>query len=386
MNQSITIAFIDVSKQRQLYTSSPDKTISIGSSSASSIQQLHPFVGARHCLVRFSSSYKRWIIEDLGSPKGTYLNSERVSKARVLSNNDRIRLGIDGPILSVGINPENQSNLTPILQQQPISSAHSAASNHSYTSKKFPLRKVLSFLFSIAAIGAFVADLDGINTFIKKLSNTNQTPGSANSNTATSLCSGTEFTAESLYQKVKPSVVFIEADTGFGSGVIIHTSGANRSSILTNSHVVGDSNQVKISYSDGQTSVGTVERRAEGSNMSDDLALITTPRTGLLAVNFSSQLAVGQNVFVVGNPALGKESNISLRWSFTKGIVSNLEPENIPGIFQTDAGINPGNSGGPLFNSQGCVVGLAVATPSDRTVQQVGFAITAKSIKAFTGQ
>ena len=67
----------------------------------------------------------------------------------------------------------------------------------------------------------------------------------------------------------------------------------------------------------------------------------------------------------------------------TSGIVSNIDPFEEDGIFQTDAGINPGNSGGPIFNSKGCVVGIAVAVPSDRTVQQVGFAISSTAINRF---
>jgi len=379
MNESITIAFIDTSKQRQLYTSTPDYTISIGSNSASTIQQLHPFVGERHSLVRFSSSYKRWIIEDQGSPKGTYLNGERVSKARVLSNNDRIRLGRDGPILSVGLQTQSISSPSKSSQSNNLSFPASVPTSSSQaTSATHALPVALSFLVAIGVtIGVLVFRSQTTALAPPEGTDSPQPPDQSSRNA----CSGTLFEADELYDKLLPTVVLITTSSGTGSGVVIESSSGG-SKILTNQHVVAGHSSVTLSFPSSKSYQGSIVKAGGDQYLKDDLAVVQTSHSGLSVASISTELKIGQNVFVVGSPGLGDNASIS-QWSLTKGIVSNINPAGEPGIFQTDAAINPGNSGGPVFNEQGCVVGLAVAVPSDRTIQQVGFAITSESINAF---
>lgn len=102
IQQPITIAYINSSRKRQLYTASLGETVSIGRASSSTILQIHPCASELHCRIRFSKSVSQWVVEDCGSSTGTYLNNEKIAKARVLNNNDRVRLGSNGPILSVG--------------------------------------------------------------------------------------------------------------------------------------------------------------------------------------------------------------------------------------------------------------------------------------------
>ena len=118
-------------------------------------------------------------------------------------------------------------------------------------------------------------------------------------------------------------------------------------------------------------------------SLNRDIAILRINRPNLKILALSVNHSVGEPVYVLGNPGMGNGSNEILPWTLTKGIVSNDEPDGITGIFQTDAGINHGNSGGPVFNQSGCVIGIAVAVPSDRTVQQVGFVISAQSILQF---
>ena len=379
MSQSITIAFIDASKQRQLCTVSPDKIITIGKNASSVIQQLHPFVVDLHCKVRFSTSFNCWIVEDQGSSKGTYLNGDRISKARALSNNDKLRLGSDGPILSVGLQlktistPHQVSNQKACIYPPTVSTSSQKASTESYA---IPI--ILTFIFAIGGVAAFAFVRSQSVAFDQKKPADPQ----IESKPVKTICSDFSFDASELYNMVKESVVLIETPSGTGSGVLVSSSnGIAR--VLTNAHVVEGHQEVSLHFLNLSSSTGTIVKSASQDRLSDDLALINTPLDGLSVAKISTLLSIGDNVFVIGSPSLGEGTDVVLGWSLTKGIVSNLGLDGDQGVFQTDAGINPGNSGGPIFNSKGCVVGLAVAVPSDRTVQQVGFAISARSINKF---
>lgn len=378
MSQSITIAFIDSSKQRQLYTALSDKVIKIGSNPSSIIQQLHPFVVDHHCQVRFSNSFKRWIIEDQGSSRGTYLNGDRISKARALSNNDRIRLGSDGPILSVGLQIDSPS----VPAQVP---AHKAANNQPAVSTSSPKEtKESSAIPVFVCIFLAIGGLTAFALFRNQSDVVEQKPAETQieANPVKTICSDSNFDASELYNMVIDSVVLIQTPTSTGSGVVI-SSFNGVSSILTNAHVVEGHQEVTLNFLNHPPSTGTVSKLGSQNQLSDDLALLTTSLGGFSVAKISPLLSIGENVFVIGSPSLGEGTDALSGWSLTKGIVSNIDPAGEKGIFQTDAGINSGNSGGPIFNSKGCVIGIAVAVPSDRTVQQVGFAISAEAVNQF---
>jgi len=379
MQQSITIAYIDIARKRHLYTPLAAEIVSIGRLTSSTIQQIHPSVSETHCCIRFSQSVSHWIVEDRGSSSGTYLNNEKIIKARILSNNDRLRLGSNGPILSVGL----QSLCTATSSEDVLVSPRSSPSPPSPLSvlQRHPTFNYisLSLLLTLLAAVAF-AFLRGFQQRTHTVSNSSQSELA--SSPAPDICSGLPFETEELYNRIKPTVVQITTPSGTGSGVVI-ASGPDESSILTNHHVVEGYDRVTLLYPQSISSSGTVVKLGGQAHLKDDLALVTTSRANLKYAKVSTQLSVGQTVFVLGSPGLGGDTGAVLQWSLTKGIISNLDPAGEPGIFQTDAGINPGNSGGPVFNSQGCLVGLAVAVPSDRTIQQVGFGITSESINSF---
>ncbi|MEO6885120.1 MAG: trypsin-like peptidase domain-containing protein [Jatrophihabitantaceae bacterium] len=178
--------------------------------------------------------------------------------------------------------------------------------------------------------------------------------------------------------KIGPSVVTInvnsksEQDTG--SGVIIRPDGY----ILTNNHVIANATAgaatgaaagtMSVTLADGRVSTATVI----GTDVSDDLAVIKVPLTGLSPATFasSSALVVGQTVVAVGAP-------LGLSDTVTSGIVSNTarpvqtgDTSSNQAVFnavQTDAAINPGNSGGPLVNLDGNVVGINAAIATDQS-------------------
>jgi serine protease Do len=155
-----------------------------------------------------------------------------------------------------------------------------------------------------------------------------------------------------------------------GSGVIVSSKGY----ILTNSHVVANAKDIKISLSDGRDLVATLV----GTDPKSDLAVLKlkSPVPGLKPIPFgdSDKLRLGDVVLAIGNP-------FGVGQAVTMGIVSakgraNMGIVDYEDFIQTDAAINPGNSGGALINLRGELVGINTAILS-RTggYQGIGFAI-----------
>ena len=161
--------------------------------------------------------------------------------------------------------------------------------------------------------------------------------------------------------------------TNAGAGVII--DGAN-GYIVTNSHVVRQSQKVQILFYSGEEQVGQVL----GTDEETDLAVIKVDASKPLpsvALGDSSRLKVGQFVVAIGNP-------YGLHDTFSFGVISGLNRENVnisryEDFIQTDASINPGNSGGPLLNIKGEVIGINTAIIN--YAQSIGFAIPANIVK-----
>ena len=84
-------------------------------------------------------------------------------------------------------------------------------------------------------------------------------------------------------------------------------------------------------------------------------------------------LKIGEEIMAVGHP-------FGLKFSFTKGIVSNpnIVKNNLEFI-QHDAALNPGNSGGPLVNESGEIVG--VNTFSIVEGDSIGFSLPIRYVK-----
>jgi len=151
----------------------------------------------------------------------------------------------------------------------------------------------------------------------------------------------------------KVSVVGRHRSTG--SGVIVDSSGY----ILTNAHVVANTQRIRVSVTDGDGRRGAawVDAKLVGQDEETDLALLKVEREGLAALPFgnSDRLKQGQMVVALGNP-------MGLNNSMTMGVLSSsarqLREEDPMTYLQTDAPINPGNSGGPLVDLDGRLIGI----------------------------
>ena len=168
-----------------------------------------------------------------------------------------------------------------------------------------------------------------------------------------------------------------------GSGFIVSSDGY----ILTNNHLVGEAEDIKVKLRDGQD----FKAKVIGTDPGTDVAVIKIDANDLhyLALADSDVLEVGEWVIAIGNP-------FGLSHTVTQGIVSAKGrsglrfPGHIPeyqDYIQTDAAINRGNSGGPLLNLDGKVIGIntAIYAPSGGNVG-IGFAIPVNMAKAVYGQ
>ncbi len=187
-----------------------------------------------------------------------------------------------------------------------------------------------------------------------------------------------------IYAKVKDSVVLIRGTTSDGavqgSGFVYNYSGAMV--IITNNHVVANTREVSVTFSDGKGYAAIVN----GTDPYADLAVLSVVGANQseyrpLEIVSSSTLRVGDPSIAIGNP-------YGLSGTMTTGVISALgrtiSEENLTGgfaianVIQTSTPINPGNSGGPLLNFNGKVIGITTAIIADS--QGLGFAVPSNTI------
>lgn len=183
-----------------------------------------------------------------------------------------------------------------------------------------------------------------------------------------------------IVDELQPSVVSIVVENGEGSGVIVDAD-----TVVTNAHVVGDSEEVQVVLASGRR----VDATVEAIDPRTDLALLSLPDENLPAATFATSLPrVGELAIALGNP-LGFEKTV------TAGIISGLhravpssgQTPALIDLIQTDAPISPGNSGGALVNARGEVIGINVAyIPPEARAVSIGFAIPAATVTSVVEQ
>lgn len=176
---------------------------------------------------------------------------------------------------------------------------------------------------------------------------------------------------------------------GAGSGVIV-ASDDDEIFILTNYHVVENSNELAVKFIDDES----YDAKVKGISERFDVAVVsvskknmkkeTLEKIKIATLGNSDELKVGNGIIAIGN-ALGYGQSV------TTGVVSALNRE-IKGedysqdMIQIDAAINGGNSGGALLNAKGEVVGINTAKYSSNyisgnaSIEGMGFAIPISSV------
>jgi len=161
---------------------------------------------------------------------------------------------------------------------------------------------------------------------------------------------------------------FGEPESGMGSAVIVSADGY----LLTNNHVVEDTQRIEVVLADGRRAPAKVV----GTDPESDLAVLKIEAQGLPAITFgdAEALQVGDVVLAIGNP-------FNVGQTVTAGIVSALGRNGLglntfENFIQTDAAINPGNSGGALVDTGGHLMGINTAIYSRSGGSMgIGFAI-----------
>ena len=171
---------------------------------------------------------------------------------------------------------------------------------------------------------------------------------------------------------------------GSGSGIII---GQNSGEVLivTNNHVVADSNRVEIVFCDDSKAEAIIK----GTAASSDLAVVAVPFAELSSetasiirvarIGDSDKVKVGQMAIAIGN-ALGYGQSVTV--GYISALNRQITIDNVTyTLIQTDAAINPGNSGGALLNQNGEVIAINSAKYSDYSVEGMGFAIPISNVR-----
>jgi S1-C subfamily serine protease len=183
--------------------------------------------------------------------------------------------------------------------------------------------------------------------------------------------------ARQIAQQAFPSVVLVVMQddhgqtTALGSGFVLRDG-----QVVTNRHVIAGAVGGFVRLVDRSAKfeiAGTV-----AVDDAHDLAVVAA--TGLKAPSLplgdSNQIAVGDEVYAIGNPR-------GLEGTFSQGIVSAIRRVGGDTIIQMTAPISPGSSGGPILNGNGEVVGIAVATFTGG--QNLNLAIPVSYLTALTG-
>ena len=171
----------------------------------------------------------------------------------------------------------------------------------------------------------------------------------------------------------RPETPHERKSMSLGSGVIVSQDGY----ILTNTHVVKDADNIKVTLSDKREFTGKVIGNDPKTEIS--VIKIDAKELPIITIGDSDKLRVGDVVLAVGSP-------FGLSQTITMGIVSalgrNIGVADYEDFIQTDAAINPGNSGGALVNAKGELVGINTAIFSTSGgYQGIGFSIPSNLAK-----
>ena len=213
-----------------------------------------------------------------------------------------------------------------------------------------------------------------------------------------------------IADRVRPSVVQVvgscetwdaatrvssTVEMGAGSGCYFQADSDGQGGyILTNNHVVADSELYSIEWLSGEVMDATLVGHDDGTDIAVLHFSMPAPEGAEpIPLGDSDALRIGELAICIGNPGSADEV---LFGTVTAGIISGLEREDInannftrsTSVIQIDAAINSGNSGGALLNNKGELVGIPTLKfmSASAGFEGLGFCIPINTVKAFLSQ
>lgn len=174
-------------------------------------------------------------------------------------------------------------------------------------------------------------------------------------------------TARQIAKQVFPSVVLLAFEQADGKTISQGSGFFVRSDVVvTNYHVIADATRgvAKLVGKDATYPIAGVVAASEPLDLA--LVKVTGANAPALPLGSDAEVAVGDDVYVAGNPR-------GLEGTFSQGIVSATRSTKERRLLQITAAISPGSSGGPVLNAKGAVIGVAVASLRDS--QNLNFAV-----------
>ena len=188
-------------------------------------------------------------------------------------------------------------------------------------------------------------------------------------------------TARQLWVKNYPKLIPNESNSGHptatsvswtGSGFLISGSGL----VATNNHVASGASSLKVLF---PTAGKEFVARVVLKDPNNDLAILQLDGFSLEALHQSAisygfrrtrSVALGDPVFTIGFPL---SSMLGENPKFTNGTISSKSGLGDDMVhLQINAPIQPGSSGSPVFDAQGNVIGVAVATLNPEATKGIG--------------
>jgi S1-C subfamily serine protease len=302
-----------------------NRTLRIGRSSECEVVIDDDSVSNIHALL--SEANGRWLLRDLDSTNGTFLNGIRHSLG-TLEFGDEILFGVARRYF-------NGSDLTTERPQRSLSHEEAQRSVSGAAKPGRPPKRLIAGLVVIAAlmtVGVWLSSQRG--------------------ETRTT-------------DIVRATVFVLLSDAGgepcsSGSGFLAEKEGR----VITNAHVVVMPGcpviDVFLTNDDGSLDRKPIAAEVVDSDAEVDLAVLsvdpeaTRDRT-ILEIE-SAEPILGEEVRVFGFPSLGGYSVTA-----TTGVISGIDDSESIRYLKTNAAISPGNSGGPVVDKNGRVVGVATA-------------------------
>ena len=164
--------------------------------------------------------------------------------------------------------------------------------------------------------------------------------------------------AAEVYQRVSPSIAFVDTPKGSGSGILIEGG-----YVVTNQHVVWPHRSVRVLFPEGPD---LQEVPVVAWDFLRDLAVLGPVEVSAQALKLADGegLTVGDKLLMLGYPVAVESTP---QPTITAGVLSRFRQWEGGGItlFQTDATIEGGQSGGALLDGEGRVIGITTLSTSE---------------------